>query len=215
MLLISTSYAQALRGSSTAQENSLRNTVDREMNGHQQAMADLLRKFTKDFQAVVSSKDANGYVRDKTSVKAFKEDIDVFGDLIQQHKRLASDYGRWCAQLFTTDYAHWCDQNKEQNEMVVHQQRMKEVLYELSSTFTAFVDADDHGIDQPYRVEETLAAYRSAFDDFSAIVHDHAQEIALLITSTSGMEGLRSTKDEPASASSASVSGHSPSPGTR
>lgn len=214
-LLISTSRAQATQGSGTAQESSLQNTVDREMKGHQQAMADLLRKFEKDFQSVVSSKDANGYVWDKTSVKAFKEDIDALSGLLQQHKRFASDYGRWCGQLFSTDYAHWCDQDKEQNEMAVHQRRMKDVLCELSSAFSAFVDADDHRIDQPYRVEETLDAYRTAFNDFAAIVQDHAQEIAQLMGSASGTEHPRSARVESASASSASLSGHSPLPAKR
>jgi len=170
--------AQAAAQPGVEPGNQEQNRVDTEMMSHQRAMEILFAIVQKDFQAVVVSKDANGYVRDKAAVKSYERDLSGLRVIAKQHNQLAADYQRWCAQAFTTDYAHWCGPDVKENEMAEHQQRMKEILFDLSTTFANYVKADDHGIDQPYLVEESLDAHRDALNEFADAMKDHEQAIA-------------------------------------
>lgn len=184
VLLSLGSRAQAIQKPETSQENQSQSSFDSAMMNHQQVMADLLAEFQENFAAVVNSKDAYGNVRDKAAIMAYEGDLNALREALRQHKQLAADSGGRCGL------------NPKRNVMTEHQQRMKTALYELTSTFGAYVAADDHGIDQPYMVEESLNAYRDALQDFAAVVHEHGQEVAAMMAAnaTHPMPAIRMGK---------------------
>ncbi len=153
------------------------NRVDTEMMSHQRAMEIVLAWLQKDFPDVAKSKDGIGDVRDKAAVKAYKRELDALRVIASQHRQFAADYERWCSGSFSTDYIHWCGPDVKENEMAGHQQRMKEILFDLSTTFDNYLKADDHGIDQPYLVEETLDAHRDALNEFADAIKDHEHDV--------------------------------------
>ncbi len=181
LLPLSMGQAQTAAQSGVELGNQEQNRVDTEMMSHQRAMEIVLAWLQKDFQAVVKSKDRNGYVRDKAAVKAYKKDLDALRVIVGQHKQFAADYERWCSESFSTDYAHWCGPDVKENEMAGHQQRMKEILFDLSTSFDNYVKADDHGIDQPYLLEETLEAHRDALNELADVMKNHEQDIAQMM----------------------------------
>ncbi len=178
LLPLSMGWAQAATQGGVESGSQEQNRVDAEMMSHQRAMEIVLAWLQKDFAAVVKSKDGNGYVRDKAAVKAYKRDLDALHMIANQHKQSAADYEHWCSAAFSTDYAHWCGPDAKVNEMASHRQRMKEILFDLSTTFDNYVKADDHGIDQPYLVEETLDAHRDALNEFADSIKEHEQATA-------------------------------------
>ncbi len=180
LLPLSTGQAQAAAQPGVASGNQEQNRVDTEMMSHQRAMEIALAWLRKDFADVVKSKDGIGDVRDKAAVKAYRRDLDALRVIVSQHKRIAADYEHWCSESFSTDYAHWCGPDVKENEMAGHQQRMKEILFDLSTTFDNYVKADDHGIDQPYLVEESLDAHRDALNEFADAIKDHEHAVAQL-----------------------------------
>jgi len=100
--------------------------------------------------------------------------------------------------------------------MAGHQQRMKEILFDLSTTFDNYVKADDHGIDQPYMVEETLDAHRDALNELADAIKDHQQVVAQMTVNGAAQ---RNTRPGKVSASDpgyfASASSHAPLPEQR
>ena len=198
LLPLSIGWAQAATRGGVKSGSQEQNRVDKEMMSHQRAMEIVLSWLQKDFAAVVQSKDGNGYVRDKAAVKAYKRDLDALQVIVNQHKRFAADYEHWCGAAFSTDYAHWCGPDVKENAMAGHQQRMKEILFDLSTTFDNYVKADDHGIDQPYMVEETLDAHRDALNELAGVIKDHEHDVAQ-ITANGG--GHRNEQSGPVSVS--------------
>ncbi len=191
-------HAQAAAQPGVESGNQDQSRVDTEMMSHQRAMEIVLAWLRKDFPDVVKSKDGIGDVRDKAAVKAYKKDLDALRTIVSQHKRFAADYEHWCSESFSTDYAHWCGPDVKENEMAGHQQRMKEILFDLSTTFDNYVKADDHGIDQPYLVEESLDAHRDALNEFADAIKDHEHVLAQL---TVNGADHRSAQSGPISAS--------------
>ncbi len=178
--------AMALQTSTQTENNQDQGRVGTEMMSHQHMMEDLLAILQKDLQAVVDSKDANGYVHDNAAVKAYKADLDGLRDVVRQHRLFAADYERWCGQSFTTDYEHWCGPDKKQNAMAEHQQRMKAILYDLSNTFDTYVTVDDHSIEGgPNKIEDALDAHRRALVDFANAVRNHEQAMTQMMTHAS------------------------------
>ncbi len=154
------------------------NRVDTEMMSHQRAMEIVLAWLQQDFPDVAKSKDGIGDVRDKATVKAYKRDLDALRVIASQHRQFATDYERWCSGSFSTDYVHWCGPDVKENEMAGHQQRMKEILIDLSTTFDNYIKADDHGIDQSHMIERTLHAHRDALNELADAIKDHEQAAA-------------------------------------
>ena len=183
--------AMAQQTPMSAENNADQSRVDTEMISHQKVMTDLLASLQKDLQAVVDSKDFNGYVHNKAAVKAYKADLDALRDAVRQHKLFAADYERWCGQSFTSDYEHWCGPDKKLNSMAEHQQRMKAILYDLSNTFDTYVTADDHSIEGgPNKIDDALDAHRNALTDFADVVRDHEKTMAQMMTHASDRGSL-------------------------
>jgi len=66
--------------------------------------------------------------------------------------------------------------------MAEHQQRMKGLLFNLSSTFETYVQADNSSIEgSPNKIEDALEAHRDALNDFAAAIKDHEQAVAQLM----------------------------------
>ncbi len=178
--------AMAQQTSMATGNNQDQTRVDTEMLSHQHLMEDLLAILQKDFQAVVDSKDANGYVHDKAAVKSYKAELDGLRDAVRQHRLFAADYERWCGQSFTSDYEHWCGPDTKQNSMAEHQQRMKAIAFDLSNTFDAYVTVDDHSIEGgPNKIADALDAHRAALVDFANAVRDHEQAMTQMMTHAS------------------------------
>ncbi len=172
--------AQASAAAPNNQEE--QSSVNTEMMSHQKVMTDLLASLQKNLQAVVSSRDAYGYIHDKAAVKAYKVDLDALRDIVRQHKLFAADYERLCGQSFTTDYEHWCGPDTKQNVMAEHQQQMRSALFYLSDTFYTYLAADDHSIEGgPNKIEDALTAHRDALNDFDHAVKDHEQAMAQMM----------------------------------
>ena len=166
--------AQAAPQPDAGQPNQEQSRIDTEMMSHQRAMDIILWRLQTDFQDVVKSKDGNGYVHDKAATKTYKGDLEALSVVARQHKQLAADYERWCAQSFTTDYEHWCGPDVKQNEMAEHQQRMKAVLFDLSDTFNTYVTVDDHSIEgSPNKILDVLNSHRAALNEFADVIKDH------------------------------------------
>ncbi len=180
------SRANALQTAAATENTQDQSRVGTEMMSHQHLMEDLLVILQKEFQAVVDSKDASGFVRDKTAVKAYKSDLDGLLYAVRHHRLFAVDYERWCGQSFATDYEHWCGPDKKQNAMSEHQQRMKVILHDLSNTFDIYVTADDHSMKAgPNKTDDALEAHRDALVGFANAVRDHDQEMARMMTHAS------------------------------
>ena len=163
--------------------NQEQNRVDMEMMSHQRAMEILLNILRTDFQAVVKSKDANGYVHDKAAVKTYKGDLDALSVVTGQHKQFAADYGHWCGRAFSTDYQHWCGPDVKENAMAEHQKRMKAILFELSNTFDNYLTVDDHSIEGgPNKIQDAFDAHRDALNDLADAIKDHEQAVARMMT---------------------------------
>lgn len=183
--------AMAQQTSLTIENNQGQSRVGTEMISHQHLMEDLLALLQKDFQTVVASKDANGYVHDKAAVKAYKAELEGLRDAVRQHRLFAADYERWCGESFTSDYRHWCGPDKKQNAMAEHQQRMKGILYDLSETFDTYVAADNHSIEGgPDKIEDALAAHRDALNDFANAIQDHEQAMTQMMAHASNRGSL-------------------------
>lgn len=169
----------AAQASATAPSDQEQSSVNTEMMSHQNLMEDLLAFLQKDLQAVVSSRDAYGYIHNRAAVKAYKADLAGLREAVRQHKLFAADYERWCGQSFTTDYEHWCGPDSKQNAMAEHQQQMKSALFHLSDTFDTYLAADDRSIEGgPDKIEDALTAHRDALNDFAQAVKGHEQAIA-------------------------------------
>jgi uncharacterized protein YukE len=153
--------------------------VDTEMMSHQKVMADLLASLQKNLQAVVSSRDAYGYIHDKAAVKAYKADLDALRDAVHQHKSFAADCERWYGP------------NEKQNVMAEHQQRMRGILFDLSDTFYTYLTVDDHSIEgPPNKIEDALVAHRDALNDFASAIQEHEQAMAQMMTHASDRGSL-------------------------
>lgn len=177
---LSHSRAQTTRTPAVNQGNEDLRRIHSEMTRHQKEMDNLLAKLQKDFETVVPSKDAYGYVHDKSAVRVYKADLEALRNAVREHKLLTADYKRWCGQLFTLDYRHWCS-SKEDDAMVLHQQQMKAALYALFDTFDTYVKADDSSIEgSPEKIKDALDAHRNALKDFADAIHDHEQAVAQL-----------------------------------
>lgn len=173
----------AAQASATAPNDQEQSNVNTEMMSHQHLMEDLLAGLQKDLQAVVSSRDAYGYIHNKAAVKAYEADLAGLREAVRQHKLFAADYERWCEQSFTTDYEHRCGPDKKQNAMAEHQQQMKSALFYLSDTFYTYLAADDHSIEGgPNKIEDALTAHHDALNDFAHAVKDHEQAMAQMMT---------------------------------
>ena len=216
LLPFSMGWAQTATQGGVESGSQEQNRVDTEMMSHQRAMEIVLAWLQKDFAAVVQSKDGIGYVHDKAAVKAYKRDLDALRVIVNQHKQSAADYEHWCSAAFSTDYAHWCGPDVKENEMASHQQRMKDILFDLSTTFDNYVKADDHGIDQPYMVEETLDAHRDALNELADAIKDHEQDIARITVNGAAHKNTRPGKVSASiPAISSSASSHAPLPDRR
>ncbi|HZC22924.1 MAG TPA: hypothetical protein VE866_06260 [Candidatus Binatia bacterium] len=145
-----------------------------EMMSHQKEMDDLLARSQKDFQAVVTAKDARGYVRDKAVLNVYKADLDALRDAVRQHKLLTADYVGWCGP-----------EDKKHNAMMEHQQRMKSLLYDLVDTFDTYVKADDTSIDQPFAIEEAFDAQQDALKEFADAIQQHKQAMTQMMAKCS------------------------------
>ncbi len=146
----------------TSQPN--QKSIDAEMMDHQNEMQALVTKLDKSFQAIVNARDSNGYVRDKSIVKAHEADLTEFRNAVRNHK------------LFLIDYERKCGVNaKSQDAMVQHQQQMKAVLYDVVDSFYAYQDANDTSIDTPFAVEDALSTHRQALKELEDAVTQHKQ----------------------------------------
>ncbi len=171
--------AMAQQTSLTIENNQGQSRVGTEMISHQHLMEDLLALLQKDFQTVVASKDANGYVHDKAAVKAYKAELEGLRDAVRQHR------------LFAANYERWCGPDKKQNAMAEHQQRMKGILCDLSETFDTYVAADNHSIEGgPDKIEDALAAHRDALNDFANAIQDHEQAMTQMTAHASNRGSL-------------------------
>ena len=202
LLPFSMGQAQAAAQPGVESGNQEQIRVDAEMISHQRAMDILFTMVRKDFQAVVVSKDANGYVHDKAAVKTYERDLSALRVIARQHKQLATDYEHWCAQAFTTDYVHWCGPDVKENAMAEHQKQMDSAIDELTSTFHEYLNADDHSIDQPYVMETALEAHRDALEDFAGVIKDHEHAVARMTVNGAGHSN---TQSGPVSASTSVI----------
>ncbi len=181
LVLLSGGRAQAISQPGAGQQEQPR--IDTEMMSHQRAMEIVLDRLQTDFRAVVSSKDAHGYVHGKTAVKTYKGDLDALRVIASQHKQFAVDFERWCSQSFSTDYVHWCGPDAKQNAMAGHQQRMKTILFDLSDTFNTYVTADDQSIEGgPNKIQDALNAHRNALNEFADAIKDHDNAVSQMMT---------------------------------
>lgn len=181
LVLLSGGQAQATPQPGAGQQE--QPCIDTEMMSHQRAMDILLARLQADFQSVVTAKDANGFVHDKTAVRTYKGDLDALGVVVRQHKQFAADYERWCGQSFTTDYAHWCGPDVKANAMAGHQQRMKTILFDLSDTFNTYVATDDHSIEGgPNKIQDALKAHRDALAELADAIKDHESAISQMMS---------------------------------
>ncbi len=158
----------------TSQPDKNHKSLDAEMMDHQNEMQTLFAKLEKSFQAIVNAKDANGYVRDKSIVKAHEADLTEFRNAVRNHK------------LFLIDYEHKCGVNpKLQDAMIQHQQQMKAVLFDVVDSFYAYQDANDTSIDTPWAVEEALTAHRQALKELEDAITQHKQAMAQMMSKCS------------------------------
>lgn len=165
--------AEAAPQSSAGQPNQEQSRLDTEMMSHQRAMDIILWRLQTDFHDVIESKDANGYVRDKAAVIAYKGDLESLSAVARQHKQLADDYERWCGP------------DVKQNEMAEHQQRMNAMLSDLSDTFNTYLTVDDNSIEgSPNKIQDALKDHESAISQMTA---NCAESIPMLPLSDLGL----------------------------
>jgi hypothetical protein len=154
----------------TSQPDKNQKSLDAEMMEHQSEMQSLFAKLDKSFQAAVDARDANGYVRDKSIVKAHEADLTELRNAVRNHK------------LFMVDYAGKCSVNSKQHDaMNQHQQQMKSVLYDVVDTFYTWMSADDHGIDVSEPVEDALTAHRAALKELEDAIGQHKEAMAQMM----------------------------------
>ncbi len=150
-------------------------SLDAEMMSHQKEMQTLLAKLQASFQAIVNASDSNGYVRDKSIVKAHEADITALRNAVRNHK------------LFLIDYERECGVNRKQHDaMMQHQEHMKAILYDVVDTFSSYEDANDASIDQqPDPVEDALSAHRRAMKELGDAIAQHKQAMTQMMKTCS------------------------------
>ena len=158
----------------TSQPDKNQKSLDAEMMDHQNEMQSLFAKLEKSFQAAVDAKDANGYIRDKSIIKAHEADLTELRNAVRNHK------------LFMVDYESKCGVNSKQHDaMNQHQQQMKAVLYDVVDTFYAWMSADDHSIEVSEPVENALTAHREALKELGDAIAQHKQAMTQMMSKCS------------------------------
>jgi hypothetical protein len=169
------SQMPGMQMSTASQTDKSQKSLDAEMMSHQKEMQTLLVKLQASFQAIVNASDSNGYVRDKSIVKAHEADITAFRNAVRNHK------------LFLIDYERECGVNRKQHDaMIQHQEHMKSILYDLGDTFAAYEDANNTSIDQqPNPVEYAMKAHRQAITELKDAIAQHNQAMTQMIKTCS------------------------------
>lgn len=158
-----------------SQNDKSQKSLDAEMMNHQKEMQTLLAKLQTSFQAIVNASDSNGYVRDKSIVKAHEADITALRNAVRNHK------------LFLIDYERECGVNSKQHDaMIQHQEHMKAILYDVVDTFSSYEDANDASIDQqPDPVEDALNVHRQAIKELKDAIAQHNQAMTQMMKTCS------------------------------
>ncbi len=153
-----------------SQTDKTQKSVDTQMMNHQAEMKDLIVKLNASFQAIVDAKDAKGYVKDKSLVKAHEADLTALRNAVRAHK------------LFLTAEEQACGaKSKDDDAMIQHQQQMKSVLYDAVDTFSTYQSANDSSIEASEPVEDALAAHRSALAALTDASAQHQQAMAQMM----------------------------------
>ena len=161
------SQTEMAKSTPTANSEKAATALDSEMMTHQAEMNDLLGKLQKSFEALAAVTDTRGHTSDKALLKAHEADITALRNAVREHK------------LFLIADIHHCGSGGKQADlMMVHQQQMKAVLYDVVDTFFTYETANDTSIDSSEPAEDALTPHRAALKELgdASVQHDEAMK---------------------------------------
>jgi len=143
---------------------------DADIIDHESRMRALIAKLETSLQAMVDAKDANGYVRNRSIVKAHEMDIVTLRNAVRNQK------------LFLIVYEDKCGADSRQHDQIIQlQQQLKATLYDVVDTFDSYQIVNDSSTEASQSVEPSLDLHREALKEAADAITQNEQAMAQLM----------------------------------
>ena len=147
-----------------------RKLLDADIIAHQNRMQDLILKVGKSLQVIVDAEDANGYVRNRSIIRAHEADIVTLRNAARNQK------------LFLTVYELKCDVDSRQHDHITQlQQQLKAALYDVVDTFDLYQIVNGSSSEASQTATHILDLHREALKNVADVIPQHEQAMAQMM----------------------------------
>ncbi len=130
----------------------------------------MIAQLETSLQAIFDAKDANGYVRDKSTIKAHEADIVRVRNAARNQK------------LFLIVYEDKCGADSRQHDHIIQiQQQLKAALYDVLDTLDLYQIVNDSSIEASQTAQHILDSHREALKELADAITQHEQAIAQMM----------------------------------